>query len=229
MIRLPILERPDNTEMGITMVAPEAAAVVRAGSSVLHSIVNQGTGAPSLPNMHEGLIELHEILREWCEAARKTSEVVELILADQPHLARAAHPESNFYAGPLPFRRSFARNTLARRTRREINALMSPSAAVAQRWSGTKRRQAARRNLRSMMHIYCPNLLGEFDQAVDARVAWVNSHHAELREVIKRRSADGRLVRLRHEMTTTAEQLEAVRAALSALIQERYPMGVTRD
>lgn len=80
-----------------------------------------------------------------------------------------------------------------------------------------------------MMHVYCHNLLGEFEHAVDARVAWVDSRHAELREMIKNRSGDGRLARLRHEMTTTAEQLEAVRAALSTLIQERCPMGATPD
>ncbi|WP_327393434.1 hypothetical protein OG533_36145 [Streptomyces sp. NBC_01186] len=211
------------------MVAPEAAAVVRASSSVLRGVVNQASGTPSLPNMHEGLIELHEILREWCEAARSTSKVVELILADQPHLAKAAHPHSNHYAGPVPFRRSFARRTLARRTRREIDALMSPSAPLAQKWSGTRRRQAARRNLRSMMHVYCPDLLSEFDRAVEARVAWVDSHHAELNEVINSRRGDGRLSRVRHEMTVTADKLETVRAELSALIQERYPMGAVSD
>ncbi|MFE5028263.1 hypothetical protein ACFRAO_34380 [Streptomyces sp. NPDC056656] len=215
--------------MELDMMAPEAAAVVRASSSVLRSVVNQSTGTPALPNLHEGLIELHEILREWCEAARTTGKVVDLILADQPHLARASHPRSNDYGGPVPFRRSFARHTLARRTHREIAALMSPSAPVAQRWSGTKRRQAARRNLRSMMHVYCPDLLGEFDQAVEARVAWVTSHHAELNKVIHSRRGDGRLSELRHEMTVTAEQLETVRAALSTLITERYPMGVTPD
>ncbi|MEV6758192.1 hypothetical protein [Streptomyces sp. NPDC051214] len=215
--------------MELVMVAPEAAAVVRASSSVLRSVVNQSTGTPALPNVHEGLIELHEILREWCEAARTTGKVVDLILADQPHLARAAHPRSNDYGGPIPFRRSFARSTMARRTHREIAALMSPSAPVAQKWSPTKRRQAARRNLRSMMHVYCPDLLEEFDLAVEARVTWIDSHHAELDEVIRNRRGDGRLSELRYEMTATTEQLETVQAALHTLIMQRFPLGGTPD
>ncbi|MFE2498778.1 hypothetical protein [Streptomyces scopuliridis] len=183
-------------------------------------MTDQASGAPSWPNMHEALMELHEILREWCAAARESSKVVELLIAEQPKLAKAAHPGSNFYSGPMPFTRTFSQ-----RTRREIDALMSPPAPIAQRWSGPKRRQAARRTLRSMMNIYCPDLLSDFDTAVEARADWVESHHAEIRSVLKNRAADGRFRAFGREMNETAEMLESVRARLNLLIQERYPLG----
>ncbi|WP_129798029.1 hypothetical protein [Streptomyces sp. F001] len=187
-------------------------------------MTDQVSGAPSWPNMHEALMELHEILREWCEAAKSTSKVVELVIAEQPDLAKAQRPSSNFYSGPTPFRR-----TVAKRTRREIEALMSPPAPVAQRWSGTKRRQAARRTLRSLMHIYCPDLLSDFDSAVEARANWVEDHHAEIRKVLKNRAADGEFAALGRHMTETAEMLESVRVRLSDLIQQRYPLGTPSD
>lgn len=206
------------------VVSPEAAAVAKAGSGVLRSVTDRAAATPAWPNMHEALMELHEILREWCEAAKATGRVVELLMAEQPRLAGAPYPGSNLYAGPTRFSR-----TVSRRTRREIDALMAPPAPLAQRWSGTKRRQAARRTLRSMMRIYCPDLLGDFDRAVEARDDWVQNHHGEIRTVLKNRAADGRLGGLGREMNDTAETLESVRQRLHLLIQEWYPMGNPSD
>jgi hypothetical protein len=196
------------------VTGPEATVVARVGSSLLRGVTDRASGKPTWPNMHEALMELHEILREWCEAAVKTYEAVEELRENGvDHEGRIIIPQ-------VP---QMARNYIPL-TQQDIDEVLSPPAPVAQRWSHAKRRQAARRTLRSMMHIYCPELLQDFERAVEARADWVNENRAKIRKAIKDGAWYHEFDPVLSEMISTLDSLKHVRTELHQLIQERYPM-----
>lgn len=164
--------------------------------------------------MHEALLELHEILSDWCEAARRTGQALERLRSQ--HLTRVTVEEMwATNAGPkrwkvlgIPLKPGYIE--LAQQ---DIDAVMSPVVPLTQRWSVTKRRQAARRTLRSLMRIYCANLLDGFEAAVEARSNWVTGHRDEIDRALKQGIGANQL------------DLMIQEAAEKRLIQERYPMG----
>ena len=208
------------------VVGPEATVVAKAAGSVLQKVSDQATSAPTWPNMHEALVELHEILSDWCEAARRTSEALERLRSQ--HLTRVTVEEM------------WATNAAPRRwkvlgiplkpgyielAQRDIDAVMSPALPLTQRWSVTKRRQAARRTLRSLMRIYCADLLDGFEAAVEARSTWVTDHRDTIDRALKQGIGADALDLMIQEAADTTSELDSVREILKRLIQERYPMG----
>jgi hypothetical protein len=177
--------------------------------------------------MHEALLELHEILNDWCLAAAKTGEALEHLRSQ--HLTRvqlSTASVSNAWTPvtvrvlKIPLKQGYIESA-----QRDIDAVMAPAAPLAQRWSPTKRRQAARRTLRNLMRVYCADLLDEFESAVEARVEWVTAHRHAIDKALKHGIADGNLDRLIQETADTTTQLDTARENLKRLIQERYPMG----
>ncbi|MFI9255226.1 hypothetical protein [Streptomyces sp. NPDC053069] len=181
--------------------------------------------------MHEALLELHEILSDWCEAARKTGEALErlrsqhltrvTVTRDIASVSNAAPPRRKVLGIPL-------KPGYIELAQRDIDAVMAPSVPLVQRWSVTKRRQAARRTLRGLMRIYCADLLDEFETAVEARVEWVTGHRDKIDHALKQGIDARELQVMIQETTDTTSQLDTVRESLNRLIQERYPMG-SRD
>ncbi|MEU8918666.1 hypothetical protein [Streptomyces nigrescens] len=175
-------------------------------------------------------MELHEILREWCIAAAITSEATEALGSGNVARARRLIRRSNadtpgmwrrwLHVGPPAY---------LERAQRDIHQVMSPSAPLAQRWNGTKRRQAGRRTLQSLMRIYCPDLLGDFEAAVDARVEWMGEHRAKIASVLRDGAADVDLESASAEMAETLSNLESVRAELHSVILHRFPIGPSQD
>ncbi|RKN44007.1 hypothetical protein [Streptomyces hoynatensis] len=191
------------------VTGPEAGAVARAGSSVLAGVARGAAGRPAWPHMHEALLELHEILREWCVAARQTWEAVEAVRAGGCPEGAPSQTDGRYV--PLPMS--------------DIEGLLSPAPPVAQRWSRSRRRQAARRTLRSMMHVYCPELLQDFEQATQARAEWMAAHRARLRRLVAGGAAGSELDRLAEEAAGTLRALDRVRADLGRFLRERFPLG----
>ena len=209
------------------MVAgPEATVVAKAAGSVLGKVSERATGTPAWPNMHEALLELHEILSDWCEAAKRTGEALERLRSQ--HLTRVTVEEmwvTN--AGPkrrkvlgIPLKPGYIESA-----RRDIDAVMSSAAPLTQRWSGTRRRQAARRTLRGLMRIYCADLLEGFETAVETRTSWVADHRDTIDRALREGIGADTLSRMLQETAETTAQLDTVRESLKRLIQERYPMG----
>ncbi|MEW1925790.1 MULTISPECIES: hypothetical protein [unclassified Streptomyces] len=212
------------------VVGPEATVVAKAAGNVLRGVSDRATSTPAWPNMHEALMELHEILNDWCEAARKTSEALEQLRTH--HLTRrfiahiggggnGAGPRPVTFIG-LPLRRGYIEIA-----QRDIDAVLAPPAPLIQRWSTTKRRQAARRSLRSLMSIYCAELLDDFDRAVEGRVDWVECYRDDMDRALKHGLQPEDLVRMIQNTTRTTRELVAVRDDMKRLIQECYPMGST--
>ncbi|MFE7229144.1 hypothetical protein ACFVAF_00445 [Streptomyces sp. NPDC057596] len=177
-------------------------------------------------------MELHEILREWCAAAEKTSEAVTLLNQQRLDEARDTYGASNVLSGTV------IRGTIVQvsafpnyvnRVTGDIDSVLQPSAPVLQRWSGAKRREAARRSLRSLMGIYCPELLTDFDEAVSARSQWVEEHRRTVRKGLKSGLSESESQAMAAEMEATLQSLRSVRQQLLVLIQERYPLGGEPD
>jgi hypothetical protein len=207
------------------VVGPEATVVAKAAGSVLQKVADRATSRPAWPNMHEALLELHEILSDWCEAARRTGEALERLRSQ--HLTRVTvvcSESSNNWGGwtvlGIPLKPGYIE--LAQR---DIDAVMAPAVPLTQRWSATKRRQAARRTLRSLMRIYCADLLDGFETAVEARVNWVTGHRDKIDRALKEGINAYELDLMIQETADTTSQLDTVRESLKRLIQERYPMG----
>ncbi|WP_405470260.1 hypothetical protein [Streptomyces canus] len=211
-------------------MAGAEAVVAKAGAAVLKGVTNQVLGTPSWPNMHAALMELHEILREWCEAAERTSEAVNLLGQQRLQEAREVYDVSHVLSrGVWVSDSSMQTNSFVSRAQGDIDSVLKPSAPVLQRWSGAKRRQAARRSLRTLMDIYCPELLFDFDGAVSARSQWVDEHHCIVKTALKHGLSDSDFDAMAAQMQSTLESLTSVRQQLLALIQERYPLGERAD
>jgi len=209
------------------VVGPEAAVVTRAGGLVLQGIKNQAAGVPMWPNMHEAMMELHEILREWCDAAERTSATLTFLRSQRVPEARDALHWSN--VGGRSGMSSVIPGGYLERTQRDIEAVVEPSAALLQRLDRRKRRQAARRSLRSLMRIYCPDLLEAFDTAVDGRAKWVRENRRTIVKAVRNGLPDSDLATLADGASQTAAELADVRLQLLTLIRERYPMGNAAD
>lgn len=211
-------------------VGPEATVVAKAASSMLHKVSDNANGTPVWPNMHEALMELHEILHEWCQAATSTSEALERLRSQ--HLTRRS---TGSVCGPnnagtpirVPFLKIPLKAGYVEAAQRDIEEIMRPSAPLAQRWNSAKRRQAARRTLLGLMRLYCADLLEEFERAVDARASWMLANREEVNKALQEGLRSERLEYLIQEAADTAAQLDSAREHLSLLIRENYPMGLT--
>ncbi|MGW3493517.1 hypothetical protein [Streptomyces sp. NPDC001020] len=211
-------------------VGPEATAVAKAAGSLLQKVSGSANGTPAWPNMHEALMELHEILHEWCQAASNTSEALEHL--ETHHLTSRA---TRLISGPnnagtpvrVPLLKIPLKAGYVEAAQRDIEEIMRPSAPLAQRWSPAKRRQAARRTLLGLMRLYCADLLDEFESAVDARASWMLSRRDEINKALQEGILLPHLDCLIREAADTAAQLDSARERLNRLIREHYPMGST--
>ncbi|MFE1471745.1 hypothetical protein [Nocardiopsis dassonvillei] len=204
-----------------------AAAVATTAENVLPKAASQIGNTSSWPNMHEALLELHGILSDWCEAAKRTSEALKRLQSQ--HLTRAvrvlsAHGPSNSLT-PWTILGIPVRQGYLEMAQRDIKAVMAPAAPIVQRWRSTKRRQAARRTLRSLMHVYCPDLLEDFETAVETRSDWLKENRAKVDRALKRGIISNDLEHMCREAEATTFQLENVLKRLNHLLQAHYPMG----
>ncbi|WP_318218822.1 hypothetical protein [Streptomyces sp. SCL15-6] len=197
---------------------------------MLQKVSDSANGTPAWPNMHEALMELHEILHDWCQAAKNTSEALQRL--ETHHLTSRA---TRLISGPnnagtpvrVPLLKIPLKPGYVEAARRDIEGIMRSAAPLAQRWSSAKRRQAARRSLLGLMRLYCADLLDEFENAVDARTSWIVSHRDEINKALQEGILLPSLEYLIRESSNTAAQLESAREHLNRLIREHYPMGST--
>ncbi|MGW7069211.1 hypothetical protein ACWGII_10200 [Streptomyces sp. NPDC054855] len=210
-------------------VGPEATVVAKAAGSVLRGVSDRATSTPPWPNMHEALMELHEILNDWCEAARTTGEA--LARLESEHLTRrfmkTVGGAGNGAGRPASFLGIPLRKGYIEIAQRDIDAVLAPPAPLMQRWSTAKRRQAARRSLRSLMSVYCAELLDDFDRAVEGRVEWVKEYRDSMDVALTYGLEPETLDRMIRDTTRTTTVLVAVRDDMKRLIREHYPMGST--
>ncbi|MFC9945026.1 hypothetical protein [Streptomyces pratensis] len=212
-------------------IGPEVTALTRVAGTVVQGVSERATGSPPWPNLHESLIELHEIINDWCEASTRTNRALQQIGTNaqtRRELRGYGDPGSNGADYSITIVTLRLGRGYVEKAHREINSIMQPAAPLMLRWSSYRRRQAGRRSLRNLMTIYCPELLSMFELAVKARTEWV----AKYREFIDGALRSGEvspdsLSSLRAETAETTAALVAARDSLQQLIKDQYPMGYT--
>ncbi|MFJ2263716.1 hypothetical protein ACIOKD_36405 [Streptomyces sp. NPDC087844] len=200
------------------LTGAEAGAVAKASGMVMQGLKGQMKHESSWPNMHAALMELHQILDDWCVAAAHTAEFARALLLEENY----ENESLTNLAGVGRWDRW--RGSYLGRVERDIESVISPKGPLLQRWSGARRRRAARKTLRSMMQIYCPDLLASFESAAKDRACWV----LQYREILKRGIPGISLADANHmteEMVSTQLALNEARRHLEDLILAHFPMG----
>ncbi|NEA19185.1 hypothetical protein [Streptomyces halstedii] len=200
------------------MPGAEFSLIARASSSVITGLAKNITAQQEWPNIHAALVELHEILSEWAAAAGRTQYLIHESQGLTPKQIREAYKFVNVYVHPI------LRNGYIEAAERDLADVMSPPASIFHRWSSRKRRKSARRTLFSVLRIYCPDLLDEYEKAIADRKSWVHCNRKEIKRRVEELTAHERAVLGTQGMQSCA-QLEAVRQQVELLIRERFPLG----
>lgn len=205
------------------LTGSEASIVARTGTTAIKGLRGKVPKEPDWPSLHEALMELHAILDEWCGAAEVTVQELNDLLDGAENYSKIVF---------LQLRTEYT--FLLRRTgyvegmQQDINWHLSPRAPLLRRWMARSRKRAARRSLSSMMRIYCPELLSDFEKATRAREEWVVKNREHLKKALKNESVDHRsLGEIVEEAYDTSLLLAQARASLAELIREKYPLGDT--
>lgn len=205
----------------------EISAVAKAGTGVVSALRGLSGSAPVWPDAREALMELHVILDEWCEVAEETNEVVRRTLdGDRPSvvhpsrfnpIVRVKLSRGTYLSGRqhVPFVVAMGRDAVR---------ILQNQAPWWQRWRGSRRRQAARRSLRNMMKLYCPDLLESFESAVAKRAQWILENRKNLPLTLSSPDTPTEVVEeLARELETTLAELRDARRQLGDLIMQAYP------
>ncbi|MFJ9977153.1 hypothetical protein [Streptomyces cyaneofuscatus] len=162
-------------------------------------------------------MELHELLREWEEAAVATYVVAFDRAGIAPEQVEQMSRFINVQSGP--FGRSFLK-----RHRAEIDRILNPDPRLSHRIGKRRRSAARRRTTRNLMRLYVPEYLDLLDAALESRSSWVEENGGNILSQVRRGEISGDLL-LAGEALTTAEQIRAARVQLGALIVRLYPLG----
>lgn len=214
------------------LTGPEATIVTRAGGAVLRGVKQQATTPPEWPSLHASLMELHAIIDQWCDAADETARLIQMKLDDeisQPKRRRFRRKRSKrAYDFGGSVNTIYGNSNIGGVMDIHAHAVhhLRPKVSLAKRLAPEQRRQATRRNLQSLMRVYCPDLLSEFEEAADRRRAWVAANRSALLETLTAESvAHDSLRTWAEEARQTKDGLVMVRDELATLIREKFPMG----
>ncbi|MEU7864569.1 hypothetical protein [Nonomuraea sp. NPDC049141] len=107
----------------------------------------------------------------------------------------------------------------------DIDEALDPKAPLLRRWRASSRRQAGRRSVRTLLRVYCPELLDQFVDAFEQRAEWVLEHREQFDRWFDGSRSDDEIDQLLREMDTTARQLRSARDQMRTFIVAKYPMG----
>jgi hypothetical protein len=189
---------------------------------VVQRLQKHATQQPDWPNLHGALMELHSILDAWCASASTTTAHVDAYyFGDSVTMHGGASNVGRVRSRIKPWSVRWYIEDM----RSEISRRLYPAVSWWYRWSSERRRKAARKSLRSAMRIYCPDLLSEFNQAVEARSEWVKRNREHISTLRQRAESSREAQEEIEEMNRTYANLVAVRDQLAELIRQKYPMG----
>lgn len=172
-------------------------------------------------------MELATVLTEWINAAVVTQRLIEAKIAGE-ELPMRRSTLRVFGPMTINFAKSNADGPLLRELREEVKEQLSPKVSLAKNLTLRQRRAAGRRTLRNVMDVYCPELLSDFEEAVERRAEWVESNRAALKVVLDSDSPSEDLLQSwRRESAATRRALTDARAQLVAFIKETFPVQAT--
>ncbi|WP_203886055.1 hypothetical protein [Planotetraspora kaengkrachanensis] len=179
-------------------------AIARAGSTILGAV---GKSDQRLRrDVRESLMELFAILDDWCEMAEETSVF----------LAPGTNPR-DLRIGPRQMHREVLPSILG-----DIDRVYAEKAPILLRWRASKRRQAARRSLRTLLKIYCPDLFDQVVNATEDRAEWILRYKAQVAAIPKSEEEYRALV---DDAAVTTRALYAARARLREFIVATYSIS----
>jgi hypothetical protein len=194
----------------------EAATIAKVSGSVVEGL--QRANQPvSWPNVREALLELHAILAEWCTRAQETTDYVQDCLDDRRMQRQYEEdpstipPDSNLIWGlriALP----------------DINKTLEAKAPLLKRWRASRRREAARRSLRTILSVYSPELIQQFEQAVRTRVDWLLEYQNSFDRWFDSHTEED-AAQLMCEMEATRRGLVEAESKLRELITTNFPLS----
>ncbi|MFI1035190.1 hypothetical protein [Streptomyces sp. NPDC020951] len=202
--------------------------LVGASSEMISALRGLSGDAPTWSEVRDPLLELYAILDEWCEAAEALERLIRGVL-------EAHQPDEKFpYYPPfarIPPIRSGRTNLVPGyidRMQSEISGLLKERVHWAKRWSLSRRRKAARRGLRNVMRIYCPDVLESFEAAVEGRSAWMEENRAELILLVENPDASAEEIsQASFGLSQTYYAMYVARGRLGEMIREAFPLGPT--
>ncbi len=224
----------------------EVATVAKAGSSVAQGIkATLAQPESRWPNAHEALMELYIILDDWCTSAEESNKAAHVAVSARLGLGSPPAPflGRGQMSGPPPQMAGHTYSQMAgggalsnvfpgyiERTTRDAEAVLNPPVPWLSRWRRSRSRAAARRTLRSMLRIYCPDLLDAFEEAVANRAKWVVEHRRGFTATLADPQTSLEVLRtMVDRMDGTLNDLRAVRDDLRELLHGQYPLRPSTD
>ncbi|MEU8139394.1 hypothetical protein [Streptodolium elevatio] len=173
------------------------------------------------PDAREALMELFVVVDEWCTSAAESNWFARRVLEDR--VARdPARPAPAGYRWAEGLGNSGGR--FLKRVTKDVDEVLTPAPPWYARWRRSARRASARRTLRSMLRIYCPDVLDSFDAAVEARTSSVPAYRADFTRRANDPSTTVDQIRAMVDaMDDTLRALVAARESLRRVIQDNYP------
>ena len=182
----------------------DVEAIARAGSAILGAAGK--ADQHSRQDVRESLMELFAILDDWCDMAEETAAF----------LAPGADPREQ-HVVPRQLHLE-----ILWRIFKDIDGVYTQKAPILLRWRASKRRQAARRSLRTLLKIYCPDVFDQVLNATEDRVEWILQYKAQVDAIPISSEEYGVLV---DDAATTTRALYEARARLREFIVATYSIG----
>lgn len=198
----------------------EAAVVAKVGTAVARGL-KQANPPIQWPNARESLLELFSLLVAWCEDAADTKEYA---------YQKLSHGESVLKPPSQTANRKwfgFGYTGYIETTRSDINRIVDGHAPLLKRWRASGRRQAARRSLRTILQAYSPDLLGQFESAVEARADWVKKNRRIFDEWFTSNTGTPReTYEIIQDMNQTYDDLVRAAELVRVYLSENFPFPV---
>ncbi|MFJ6783474.1 hypothetical protein [Streptomyces yangpuensis] len=199
--------------------------LVGASSEMLSALRGLSGDAPAWSEIRGPLLELYAVLDEWCEAAEALERLIRGAL-------KAHQPDGKFLYHPpftrIPPIRSGQTNLVpgyVDRMQSEIHGLWKGRVHWTKRWKPSRRRKAARRGLRNVMRIYCPDVLESFEAAVEGRSAWMEEKRAALILLVENPNASAEEIsQASFGLSQTYYAMYVARGRLGEMIRETFPL-----
>jgi hypothetical protein len=207
----------------------EADLVTKAVANVVQGL-KKSQQVPPWPDTRESLLELYAILDEWYVRAEATTTYARHLSSLRAASKTVAYDErysAGSNVGPIgrPIRvgnTNIGRSYISA-VERDTEKVLRGSPPLISRISPTTKRRAIRRSLRTILLTYCPELLGQFEQAAAARTDWVKEHKNEFHKWFDESRTDQEVAATLAEMTATQEALRQAKEQLRDFITANFP------